>query len=390
LNIDEKEKAMTEVIIGLDPHKASNTIAVLDRDETILMRRRFDNTDEGMVEMLDAVGEFGDRVWAVEGANGIGRLIAQRLVAIEEVVVDVPAKLATRVRVYSTGHGTKTDRADAVAIARAAIHSKHLRLVRPDDENVALRLLSDRRRQLIASRTQSVCRLHRLIRELIPGGTPRDLTAERAYDLVIALELDDPAGLMRVELALDHIEDIRCFDRRIDEATLKIHAAVKASGTTLTRIYGVGPLNAGLILGEIGDVSRFPSRDHFASYTGTAPIAVSSGDVNRHRLNRAGNRQLNQATHIAAVVQVRYDTPGRAYYRRKLAEGKSKREALRCVKRRISDAIWRQLQLDREANQQQDQSWPRWPSSRGGLPTYRSPDTLRANGLPKKPQPASV
>jgi transposase len=390
LNIDEEEKAVTEVIIGLDPHKASNTIAVLDRDETILTRRRFENSADGLVEMLDAVAGFGDRVWAVEGANGIGRSIAQRLVALEEAVVDVPAKLATRVRVYSTGHGTKTDRADAVAIARAAIHSKHLRMVGPDDENVALKLLSDRRHQLIASRTQSVCRLHRLIRELIAGGTPRDLTAERAYDLVTALEVHDPAGQMRVELALDHIEDIRRFDLRIDQATLKIHAAVKESGTTLTRIYGIGPLNAGLILGEIGDVSRFPTRDHFASYTGTAPIAVSSGDMNRHRLNRAGNRQLNRAIHIAAVVQVRYDTPGRTYYRRKLAEGKSKREALRCVKRRISDAVWRQLQLDRQTNQQQDQTWPRWPSSRGGLPTYRSPDTLRRNGQPKKPQPASV
>ena len=339
---------MTEVIIGLDPHKASNTIAVLERDETIKTRRRFDNTDDGLVEMLEAVAGFGDRVWAVEGANGIGRWVAQRLVALDEAVVDVPAKLATRVRVYSTGHGNKTDRADAVAIAQAAIHGKHLRLVCADDENVALKLLSDRRNELIGSRTQSVCRLHRLIRELIPGGTPRELSAQRALDLVTALDVDDPAGLMRVELALDHIDDIRRLDRRIAEVTVKIDAAVKESGTTLTRIHGVGSLNAGLILGEVGDVSRFPTRDHFASYTGTAPIAVSSGDVHRHRLNRAGNRQLNRAFHIAAIVQVRDDTAGRAYYRRKLEQGKSRREALRCVKRRISDAVWRQLQLDRE------------------------------------------
>ena len=381
---------MTEVIIGLDPHKASNTIAVLERDETFRLRRRFDNTDEGLVEMLDAVAGFGDRVWAVEGANGVGRSVAQRLVALDEAVLDIPAKLATRVRVYSTGHGAKTDRADAVAIARAAIHSTHLRLVKADDANVALKLLSDRRQELIGSRTQSVCRLHRLIRELIPGGTRRELTAERAYDLVTALDVDGPANVMRVELAFDHIEDIRRFDLRIDDATLKIHAAVSESETTLTRIYGIGPLNAGLILGEVGDVSRFPNRDHFASYTGTAPIAVSSGDVHRHRLSRVGNRQLNRAMHIAAVVQVRYDTPGRAYYRRKLEQGKSKREALRCVKRRISDAVWRQLQLDRQDDQTQDQTWPRWPSSRAGMPTYRSPDTLRRNGKPKKPQPATV
>jgi transposase len=263
-------------------------------------------------------------------------------------------------------------------------------MVRPDDENVALKLLSDRRHELIASRTQSVCRLHRLIRELVPGGTPRALTAERAEALVNGLDVADAAGLMRIELALDHIDDIKRFDRRIDEVTLKIHAAVNDSGTTLTRIYGVGPVTAGLILGEVGDVSRFPTRNHFASYTGTAPIAVSSGDHNRHRLSRSGNRQLNHAIHIASIAQIRYDTPGRAYYRRKLGEGKSRREALRCLKRRISDAVWRQLQLDRALDQQQDQTWPRWPSSRGGHPSYRSPDTLRHDGQPRKPRIAGV
>jgi transposase len=387
---DDEERAMAEMIIGLDPHKASNTIAVLDRDESLLLQERFDNTADGMIVMLEAVAEFTDRVWAVEGANGVGRSVAQRLVAAGETVVDVPAKLATRVRIYSTGHGNKTDRADAVAIGRAALHSNHLQMVRLDDENVALKLLSDRRHELVSSRTQSVCRLHRLIRELIPGGTPRALTAQRAEALVSGLNVSDTAGLMRVELALDHIDDMKRFDLRIDQITLKIHAAVKDSGTTLTRIYGVGPVNAGLILGEVGDVSRFPTRNHFASYTGTAPIAVSSGDNNRHRLSRSGNRQLNHAIHIAAIAQIRYDTPGRAYYRRKLDDNKTRREALRCLKRRISDAVYRQLQLDRETDQQQDQAWPRWPSSRGGYPTYRSPETLRRNGQPMKPQTVTV
>jgi transposase len=125
------------VIIGMDPHKASNTIAVLDSTENLLTRRRFENSDDGFVEMLAAVGEYPNRVWAVEGANGMGRSIAQRLVGFDERVYDVPAKLATRVRVYSTGHGTKTDDTDALAIARAALHSRHLRIVKPDDETVA-------------------------------------------------------------------------------------------------------------------------------------------------------------------------------------------------------------------------------------------------------------
>jgi transposase len=379
-----------QVIIGMDPHKSSNTIAVLARDETMLARRRFQHSDDGFVEMLEAVAGFPDRVWAIEGANGMGRSIAQRLVAFDEIVVDVPAKLATRVRVYSTGHGTKTDAADAEAIARAAIHSPHLRRVLPDDATVAMKLLSDRRTELVGSRTQAMCRLHRLLRELIPGGAPTEISAETAFGLLNDLKPDDPANQMRLEIAIDHIEDVMRLDRKIDDYTRRIVSEVKASGTTLTRIYGVGPLNAALIIGEVGDVSRFPSRDHFASYTGTAPIAASSGDHHRHRLNRAGNRTMNHALHIAAIVQIRYDTPGRAYYLRKIAEGKSKKQAIRCVKRRISDAVWRQLQIDRADDQHQDDTWPRWGSSRGGMPHYRSPDTPRVNGRPKQPRPATV
>ena len=365
------------VVIGLDPHKASNTIAVLERDETIVTRRRFENSAEGMAAMLGAVVEHTDRVWAVEGANGIGRSIAQRLVAAGENVVDVPAKLATRVRVYSTGHGNKTDPADAVAIARAAIHSRHLRQVRPDDAHVTMKLWSDRPGELISQRTRTVCRLHRLIRELIPGGAPRGLNAQRAEALLNDLDVADPVAATRVEIARDHIDDLRRIDRRLDDVTAKITAAVKASGSTVIRVFGVGAVNAGIILGEVGDISRFPNRDHFASYTGTAPIAVSSGDSNRHRLSRSGNRRLNHAIHIAAITQVHRNTPGRDYYLRKLAAGKSQREAMRCVKRRISDAIWRQLQVDRQDDQTQDEQWPRWPSPRGLEFSYRSPDTPR-------------
>lgn len=376
-----------QVVIGLDPHKSSNTIAVLKRDETILSQRRFVNSVEGIDEMISSVAEHRERVWAVEGANGMGRSVAQRLVALGEPVLDVPAKLSTRVRVYSTGHGSKTDRADAVATARAALHSKHLRWVQADDVNVALRLMTDRREDLVWSRTQTVSRLHRLIRELIPGGTGRDLSAERAFGLVSGLELDDPAGRMRVELALDYIEDVRRLDLKIDEATAKIAGMVKESETTLTRVYGIGPINAAVILGEVGNVGRFPSRNHFASYCGTAPIEVSSGDNRRHRLSRAGNRRINRAIHVAAIVQIRHDNPGRDYYRRKLSEGKTKKEAIRSLKRRINDAVWAQLQMDRQHDQTQDTHWPRWQSTRGGGPEYRSPQTLRRNGKPMKPRP---
>lgn len=235
-----------------------------------------------------------------------------------------------------------------------------------------------------------MCRLHRLLRELIAGGAPTAISAETAFGLLNDLKPDDPANQMRLEIAIDHIEDVMRLDRKIDDYSRRIVTEVKASGTTLTRVYGIGALNAALILGEVGDVSRFPSRDHFASYSGVAPIQASSGDKNRHRLNRAGNRSLNHAIHIATVVQIRQDTPGRAYYLRKVASGKSKKEAIRCLKRRISDAVWRQLQLDRSDDQHQDDKWPRWKSSGAKVPHYRSPDTPRYNGRPMQPRTVVV
>ena len=169
-----------EVVIGLDPHKASNTIAVMDRAETLLVRRRFVNNDDGIVEMVSALGEYRCRVWAVEGANGIGRAIAQRLVAFGETVFDVPAKLATRVRVYSTGHGNKTDDTDAVAIARAAIHSRHLRVVQAEwgERGDEVAVGSPRRDSWrLAPRPCVAC--IGCYRELIAGGARDQLTAEQ-------------------------------------------------------------------------------------------------------------------------------------------------------------------------------------------------------------------
>jgi transposase len=216
------------------------------------------------------------------------------------------------------------------------------------------------------------------------------LTAEHAFDLLTDLKVDNVADEMRVEIALEHIADIARLDLKIDEITKRITTIVRESNTTLTRVYGVGPINAALILGEVEDVARFANRDQFASYCGTAPIAVSSGDVNRHRLSRAGNRQLNRAIHMAAVTQIRFDTPGRDYYQRKIAEGKTRLEALRSLKRRVTDAVFRQLQVDRQIDQTQDDAWPRRTSTRGGSPTYRSPMTPRADGQPMRPRPTRV
>ena len=160
------------------------------------------------------------------------------------------------------------------------------------------------------------------------------------------LRVRDPAAKTLSALATDLISEVRQLDRRIAKAANDIQTAVTASATTLTELYGIGSLTAAKILAHVGDIGRFRSAAAFASYTGTAPIEVSSGEVVRHRLSRAGDRQLNTCLHIMALTQVRQDSPGRAYYRRKRSEGKSHAEAMRCLKRRLSNVVYRQLIRD--------------------------------------------
>ncbi len=328
-----------DVMIAVDPHKASNTAAVLDPvTKTLIETARFANSDEGYARLAGFARRWEDRRWAVEGCRGAGRSLAQRLAADGELVLDVPAKLAARVRVYSQGHGRETDRDDAVSIGLAALDGSGVAPVAPDDVLASLRLLSGRREELCALRTQAVCRLHRLLAELTPGGMRRELTAGKAEALLARIRPGDDVGRVRLQLARDHLADIRALDARLKTSAAQISDLVTATGTTLTSLFGVGPVTAGRILAEAGDISRFATKDKFASYNGTAPIDASSGDQVRHRLSRAGNRRVNHALHMMAVTQIRYPwTDGRRYYERKQAEGKTPKEALRCLKRRLSD-----------------------------------------------------
>jgi transposase len=146
------------------------------------------------------------------------------------------------------------------------------------------------------------------------------------------------------------LRDVRTLDRKIADLNGLIEGEVEASGTTLTEIFGIGPILAARIVGTVGDVVRFPTKSHFASYSGTAPVEASSGEVVRHRLSLAGNRRLNYALHMVAVCQARSDVRGGTYYCKKMAEGKSRKEALRCLKRRICDAVFRNLVADSRAH----------------------------------------
>jgi len=337
-----------DVLISVDPHKASNTLAVLDPvTKTPIDGGRFANTNNGYRDLMAFAQRWDDRRWAVEGCHGAGRSLAQRLVASGESVLDVPAKLAARVRVFSTGHGRKTDRDDAISVGLAALDGEGVASVVEDGATTSLRLLSDRRDELVALRTQAVCRLHRLLVELTPGGMTTELSARKAASVLVRLRPEGEVAQVRHQLATEHLADIEAIDTKLKASCRQITALVKASGTSLVDLYGIGPVIAGRILAEVDDVKRFPTKDHFASYNGTAPIDASSGDQVRHRLSRAGNRRLNHALHMMAVTQLRQpETLGRAYYEHKRTEGKTPKEALRCLKRRLSDTVYRQLVAD--------------------------------------------
>jgi transposase len=337
---------MARVVIGVDPHKRSATIEIINEREQVLGQRRFGTDRDGYKAMLAAGRKHKDRVWAVEGCNGIGRHVAQRLVADGETVLDVPAKLSARARVFATGQGRKTDPVDAHSVAVVALRTDGLRQVEVDDTTVALRLLVDRRDQLGRARTETVSRLHHLLLELVPGGAKKFLSAQQARALLNTVRPRDVVGKTRRWLASELIHELAVIDKKIKIANAELTELVDSTGSTLQELTGIGPSGAARLLGDIGDISRFTNRAHFASWNGTAPLDASSGDQNRHRLSRAGNRRINRVLHIMAVVQLRHGTEGRAYYRRKLPAGKTPMEAMRCLKRRLSDIVYRQMVAD--------------------------------------------
>jgi transposase len=334
------------VIIGMDPHKRSATIEVIDDREQVLAQGRYGTDRDGYQAMLTLARRYPDRVWGVEGCAGIGRHLAQRLVADGETVLDVPAKLSARARVFATGQGRKTDPVDAHSVAVVALRTNDLRQVAADDATVALRLLVDRRDGLGRARTETIGRLHKLLLELVPGGAKKFLSAPQARLVLNTVRPRDVVGRTRRRLAAELITELTAIDKKIKAANAQLTELVKATGSSLQQLNGIGPSGAARLIGDIGDVSRFATAGHFASWNGTAPLDASSGDQRRHRLSRAGNRRINRVLHIMAVVQLRHDTEGRAYYQRKLAAGKTTMEAMRCLKRRLSDIVYRQMVND--------------------------------------------
>src|SRR5262245_47517585 len=334
---------MSQVIIGMDPHKRSATIEVMTSDETVVGGGRYGTDVAGYRAMLAEARQWPERTWAIEGCQGIGRHIANRPLAVGEHVVDVPPKLSARTRVFATGQGRKTDATDAHSVALAATRMTGLRQVVDDQQLAVLRILADRRRSLGEDHTRMVSQLHQLLLELIPGGAKKDLSAAQAKALLATVRPRDAAGRARRRVAAELIADLERVYQRKKAANKELKELVAATGTSLMDLNGIGPSGAARLLVEVGDITRFPNRGHFASWNGTAPIDASSGEQVRHRLSRAGNRQINRVLHIMATVPLRNPTEGRAYFARTTAAGTPPTQARRCLKRRLSDIVYRHM-----------------------------------------------
>jgi transposase len=339
---------MAEVMIGIDPHKSSHTAVAIGLGEEPLGELQVRACPSQAGQLLAWAQEWPERTWAIEGAAGLGNLLAQQLVAAGERVLDVPPKLAARVRLLQSGNTNKNDPNDAYSVAVAALRSKAWRPVVAEDHAVVLKIWAKRHRDLARARNQACCRLHAVLCDLVPGGIHREISARKAARILEQVTPPGPAATARCELAAEFLADLRRLDAQLREVNKKLATAVRASGTSLTGIFGVGPVIAGTVIGDVRQVFRFPDRDHFASWNGTAPTEVSSGDRKKvYRLSLRGNRRVNHAIHMAAISQIRHKhSDGRAYYEKKVAEGKTHKEALRSLKRRISDAIYAALVAD--------------------------------------------
>ena len=336
-----------QVIIGIDPHKATHTAVAVNGSEDEISRLKVRATRDQVAKLLTWAAPFPSRLWAIEGAEGLGFLLAQQLVTAGETVVDVPATLAARTRVLGSGRSNKNDPNDAMSVAVTALRSRDLRRVQSVGSSEVLRLLSKRNADIGRQRSRVVSRLHALLVELAPGGIAREINVSAATAFLANIAPSSAVEQIRCGLARDLIDDICRLDAQLKESHKRIASAVKASSTTLTDLFGVGPMIAATVIGNVGDIRRFRNRDHFAAYTGTAPVEYSSGGRTVHRLSRRGNRTLNSAVHMAAVTQLRHKhSVGRVYFDRKVADGKTKREALRSLKRHVSNAVYRQLVAD--------------------------------------------
>jgi transposase len=346
--ISAKWFGASQVIIGVDPHKLSHTATALDpATNTPVASLRVEASLSGYRELLKWARQFADRRWAIEGARGLGRHLAQWLVAREETVLDVPSTATARVRELSRGSRRKTDVIDAAAAASVAALQGDATAVSAEDHTTVFALLEERRANLAAQRVRVAKQLHAMLRDLVPGGAELAITAKSSAAMLRSVRPASACERTRKDLAQDLVRDLRAVDASLADIERRMAAALDDHGSRLREIDGVGAVTAVRLIGRTGPASRFATADAFATYAGVAPIEVASGERTRHRLSRRGDRQLNSAIHLIAVTQVRMrNSLGRRYFDTKIAEGKTRNEAMRCLKRRLASHLWRRMIAD--------------------------------------------
>jgi transposase len=331
------------VFCGVDSHKDTLAACLVDQAGRCLHTAEVANTPAGHQQLLTWLHHNGPiaRV-GVEGGANLGAAVAGFLYDHGVDVREVPCALTVRERRRLRRPG-KSDPTDALAIARITARDHDLPPARQAGPATDLKVLSDYRDELLVLRNAEANRLHADLAIVCPGYARvcRRLIAGRSLAAAEQMLADVPA--VRAQVARRRIGRLRELDGEIRALAEQLATLVAASRTRLVDIVGIGPILAARILGEVGDVARFPDADHFAAANGTAPIPVASGRTDRHRLNRGGNRRLNCAVHYVALTQATWEPRAVAYLARKQAEGKTRREALRCLKRRLSTVVFNTL-----------------------------------------------
>ena len=333
------------VSIGIDSHKSTLAAAAVDELGRVLSIEELGNDPRGHRDLATWAHTLEHEVRiGIECSGSYGNALARELVGAGFDVYEVPANLAHR-EARRQGRG-KSDTIDAVAIARVVARDDRLPRPRIDQAYEDLKLLSDHLDQLKRLKTQLTNRIHKELTVACPGYEKRigSLGAERHRKGVMTLLRGDSS--VRADLIRRNVKELRRIDAEIKELKVSLKAAVAATGTSLTAEVGVGAGIAAKLLGEVGDVRNIHSKAAFARLSGTAPIPASSGKVVRHRLSRHGNRKLNHALHYVAVTRCRLDPETQTFMARKLAEGKSKKEAMRCLKRHLASRIYKTMMTD--------------------------------------------
>ena len=334
------------VIFGIDAHKRSHTVVVIDEHGRQLAQRTTNHTaTTDHIELLRWAERFdADRLWAVEDCRHLSRRLEADLITAGERIVRVPPKLMAHARDGARTYG-KSDPIDALAIARAALREPELPAAHLDEHARQVRLLVDHREDLLAERTRHTNRVRWHLHEIDPHWDPKPRALGTLRHLDVAADRLAGDDTLVAAVARDLIARIRSLTIDIRELEKQIAQRVEHLGALLS-IPGVGALLAGKILGEVAGVGRFRSRHAFARHNGTAPLPAWSGNRVRHRLSRTGNRQLNAALYRIAITQARVHPDAITYLERRRAGGNTSAEALRALKRRLSDVIYRALLVD--------------------------------------------